>query len=310
MTNSTENPKINVFYQLLILLGIIPPHYIVMGNNNNCIIRRFYKLYIVFLAFVITLTAIVVLIYHFRLLQSEFPNSTLLFTDAAQDITGTICSIVAILAPTFVYSSTLDALLENCRHMPRTSFLEEMLKITSSKRFKMQIIIFHIIILILFAFDGYVWISSFGIGQYSSFIFRKLQIYHNFMTILAIYAFVKFIKTQLEVTNSYLTEKLESRGIKGRKKNVFIEVSTEFDNVQICSEIRHITQFYENHVEQVRLFNKLFGCQLLFLTIFVRGIHLFYKYNNFFLPFQLCNGISSLSHSDAPALLDTLAIGK
>nr|WKF45111.1 gustatory receptor 3 [Podabrus annulatus] len=274
MSNSTEKSNINFFFRLIILLGIIPPHSTIMGNNKS-ILQRFYKLYVIFLILIIILVCILTIFYHYRIIQTALLNFTLVVTDSALDVTATICNMATILAPTFLYSASLDALLTNYQYVCRkTSFMEEMLKITSTKQFIIHLIVSHIIIVTLIAYDAYVTIMVFGLGQYSAFIFRKVQIYHNFMTILTIYIFVKFIKAQLEKTNSYLTEILEARGITGENKNLAIEAFTTSDDNDktACSEIRQVTKVYENHLLQIALFNKVFGCQMFFLTFtFVMG---------------------------------------
>lgn len=143
-----------------------------------------------------------------------------------------------------------------------------------------EIIVCHVIFIVRFAWDAYVWISCHGFNVYKNSIYRIYNEYCAMISILIMIHINLVIRSYFVLLNNTL------RFTARETAQQLALIPIAFNKPQFYNEIRNIQNTYRKLSKMIEHFNTIFGYQILLLmgyTIVVTlgSLQGALKYNNF-----------------------------
>ncbi|KAF2893220.1 hypothetical protein ILUMI_12954 [Ignelater luminosus] len=193
-----------------------------------------------------------------------FANATLVVTDALFGFVLTVANVISILIPlsytrtnfvTFLnaFATVDDFLVRNGKNVEK-----------KYKFLVVQLIFGHVVMLTLFVYDAYVWLTSVGMKQYRNYIFRDIQSYYSSVVIMMIYNLLLSLTCRFRSLNELLDNLCPFDLMDN--VNVLCELKVRVTQLQPYRRVQQISQVYEVLITQIIYFNRVFGWQILFIT--------------------------------------------
>lgn len=254
---------IEPLYWLGVVLGVVPPY-----NFNHAIRQRkkSNKFYASFAILILLTGYVCSTIGRIRDSYPSFSTFTLTVTDLALNVILTITNLSSIIVPSYFISATLKFLnlFSRIDHVCET--YNKVIEKKAQRAMFVQLSIGHLLIMILFFWDGYVWISKTGWIQFRGYIFRDVQNYYSYVTVMIMYNFTCILRIRFKSLNKALEATNISNVFWDEVKIVGESCLKVLPEMRSTHKLRFLAQQYEMLLEQVSTFNVIFGWQILFTT--------------------------------------------
>lgn len=247
-------------HNLGVILAVIPPY---DYNNVPVEINENYKSYPTFVA-LLMLTGYVISV--IARINNSYPNLssfTLVVTDASLSFVLTIGNLLSIIAPCLWYSKTVITFLNTFSKIDNFHGLHrKKMEAKQRKNIFVELLIGHSFLIILFVWDAFVWVKKLGIVAFRSYFYRDLQSYYSYIIVMIMYNFTYIIKNRFENLNVALG----SDTVVSTINNINLMCSPEFNKMRAINKVRQLSMQYEMLMDQIGMFNQIFGWQILFTT--------------------------------------------
>nr|WKF45117.1 gustatory receptor 9 [Podabrus annulatus] len=196
-----------------------------------------------------------------------YPNSVIV-TDVALVLVLFLTNMSSMILPSFNYTTSFNRFLKLYYEYDKLiSLIHFHNPVRNVTHFYRELIIGHLIIIFFFIFDAFIWLNVFSAKFYTCYILRLFMFYLAFVMVQIIRNFILSLNSRFKTINNALQDSF----LKFPRENVIKRVSqlTMF-NPKDDIIINVILHMYDKVLDQIGLFNVIFGRQifLLFGTIF------------------------------------------
>lgn len=186
---------------------------------------------------------------------------TIMVVDIIKQTSSTLLNLVSVLGISFFNLKNYSRFL-NLLSTIDDKFSQNLSYFHKSKRniLYFELMCFHIFLGTVYIFDISVKFSKRKSIAFSFYMFEIVQYYHSYVAILLIYNFSMVIKDRFEKVNESLLK------LKRCISNPNYLPLQLFNTETKTKNIKDILSLYTKICESVRLFNKIFGLEILLIT--------------------------------------------